>query len=155
MTTGGVASGRGAPADEGVTIWAEFVVEDATQFLRTARTLVDYVRANEPDVISYEWFADSARRIWHVTERYRSSRAFVDHSTNETLRPWLTNLLSVSQLVRVSAHGRLSNEAHTVLDRMRAVVFEPALDEDSTSTADPHRVGRPSPILETRSRATR
>ncbi|MEN8235136.1 MAG: hypothetical protein ABFR89_09475 [Actinomycetota bacterium] len=94
----------------------DWTTDDYEGVVDLARRMTDYVGANEPDALAFEWFGDQATGhvVWYQV--YRDEEAFLDHAQKmkeEGFRDEALQLLSLDRIVSLTpvTHPQLQNMA--------------------------------------------
>jgi quinol monooxygenase YgiN len=80
---------------------AEWTTDKYEAAVDLARRMTDYIKANEPDTLIFEWFGDqeSGRVLWY--QEYRDDEAFLTHVQNMADQGFREETLQVLALDRV------------------------------------------------------
>lgn len=103
---------------------AEYAIPEGKldEFKRMAAEIIDEVRANEPNTLSYEWFLSKDESKCYVVQRYRDSEAVLAHLAN--IADLSGRLHEVAPLTGVMIFGSPSDELRQALERVGPKVFE-------------------------------
>lgn len=80
----------------------EWTTDDYDTVVALAHRMSEYIEANEPDTLSFEWFGDEAsgKVVWY--QMYTDDEAFLTHAQNMAevgLRDELQKVLSFERLM--------------------------------------------------------
>lgn len=80
---------------------AEWTTNKYEAAVDLARRMTDYIKANEPDTLIFEWFGDekTGRVLWY--QEYRDDEAFLTHVQNMAEQGFRDETLQVLALDRV------------------------------------------------------
>ncbi len=109
----------------------EWTTNDYDAVVDLARRMSDYIEANEPDTLAFEWFGDetTGRVVWYQV--YPNDEAFMKHAENMAesgLRDELQKVLSFERLILLTpvTHPQLKDMAKQLgaveLDEVAGVV---------------------------------
>jgi quinol monooxygenase YgiN len=95
----------------------EWTTDDYNTVVALARRMSDYIEANEPDTLAFEWFGDEAsgKVVWYQV--YTNDEAFLKHAQNMAeigLRDELQKVLSFERLMILTpiTHSQVKEMAH-------------------------------------------
>jgi quinol monooxygenase YgiN len=89
------------------------------EFKALVRPIVEATKL-EKGCLSYEYNISDDRSAVHIAERFRSSRAAVDHVQN-TFGPFAARFMELASLVSFTVYGEPDEEGRKVLDGFNAV----------------------------------
>lgn len=87
---------------------AEWTSENYEAAVDLARRMTDYIEANEPDTLIFEWFGDeeTGRVMWY--QEYRDDEAFLAHAQNmaeQGFREETFQVLALDRVVLLTPHN--------------------------------------------------
>jgi len=91
------------------------------EFKRLAQGAINLVKANEPKMLSSEWYISDNGRQCYVVERYSEADGIPAHIKN--LGRILTDLIKVSPITRFKVFGTISDEIKNTLTPLGAKFF--------------------------------
>lgn len=80
---------------------AEWTTDNYEAAVDLAQRMTDYIKANEPDTLIFEWFGDeeSGRVLWY--QEYKDEEAFLTHAQNMAEHGFREETFQVLALDRV------------------------------------------------------
>ena len=93
-----------------VRMTIEGTVTDYEGFTSFAKHMCEFVEANEPDVLAYEWFADQEAGRAAVHEMYASEDAFLAHFQRASEAGDLDEFMRVLDIDRVTTMNRIQDQ---------------------------------------------
>lgn len=92
------------------------------EFKKLAAEMIKKVEANEPNIVSYDWFLSDDKSKCYVLERYKDSEAVLAHLGNigEMMGP----LLELAPITRLKLYGNPSDELRQAVEPFGPKVFE-------------------------------
>ena len=88
------------------------------------KEMVDFVEANEPGTLAYEWSISSGGRQCHTHELYRDSAATVAHLTSFKAN-YAARLMALGVPTRFVVYGNPDSSVREALEGFGAVYMSP------------------------------
>lgn len=93
---------------------------DTAAFADIAERMSKLVRDQEPDAITYDWFASEDGSTFVLEEHYKDDAAFNLHMKN--IAALMPDFLAVAKIEKIIILGKISKEAGDMLAGMGSVV---------------------------------
>jgi len=93
------------------------------EFKKMAAEMIKKVEANEPGMLSYEWFLSDDESKCYLIEIYKDSEAVMAHFGNigEMMGPFM----EIAQITRIELYGNPSDEVRQAVAPMEPKISEP------------------------------
>ncbi len=102
------------------------IKEGEIENLKTLITeMTDFVKANEPGAVNYEWFISSDDKFCHINERYENSEATVLHLKNFT-KNYAQRFMGCLDIKSFTVYGNPSEEVVNMMSPLGVVFMKPA-----------------------------
>jgi quinol monooxygenase YgiN len=83
--------------------------------------IIELVKANELDIIAYQWYLSDDQTKCFILERFTNPQAWLIHLTN--VEPALPALFAVAPLTRFEAFGDIPREVEDAVKPLGAVIY--------------------------------
>lgn len=103
-----------------VELVVQFEILNRDLFLDAARQCAEYVRANEPETLAYEWYMSSDGTQGRLFEQYASEAAFRQHLLGRVFTEIGHALGRAVRWKSIESFGPLPREFHRILGQIKS-----------------------------------
>ena len=97
---------------------------ESDNFRQLMGEMVEFVQANEPDTLNYEWNISSDQQSCHIYERYADSTATMTHLGSFGAN-FAERFMACFEITSLQVYGNSSDEVREALSPFGAVFLTP------------------------------
>jgi quinol monooxygenase YgiN len=103
----------------------QFTIEkdNVEEFKKRIKEMSEYVEANEPDTLEYQFYLNHEETYCMVHETYRDSEAALFHNKSTASKTILPRIFNIAELNRFDVYGNPNEELRNILKALNSQTF--------------------------------